>query len=137
MSKANQMRKPRVKNKYNLTIPKIKKLKIKDRSQVCAPLFWRNDVISAWCISGRAGSKADEQFCTDNTYWIGIYDEDAKAYAGKFRFDFSAYGGMCSYQFEKFFQPADIECENDLFIQERFLEKINELLDKGVLEVSQ
>lgn len=129
------MRKPRVKNKYNLTIPQIRKLVIKDRSQVCFPLFWRNDVISAWCISGHAGSKADERFSTDNEYWIGIYDEDSKAYKGKFRFEFSTYGGMCGYRFEKFFQPADIECENDLLIQERFLEKINELLDKGILEV--
>jgi hypothetical protein len=129
------MRKPRVKNKYNLTIPQIKKLVIKDRSQVCAPLFWRNNVISAWCISGHAGSDADEEYGTDNTYWIGIYDEDTKAYRGKFRFEFSTYGGMCGYRFNKFFQPADIECENDLLIQERFLEKINELLDKGILEV--
>lgn len=129
------MRKPRVKNKYNLTIPQIKKLVIKDRSQVCAPLFWRNNVISAWCISGHAGAKADERFSTDNEYWLGIYDEDAKAYKGKFRFEFSTYGGMCGYRFNKFFQPADIECENDLLIQERFLEKINELLDKGILEV--
>lgn len=91
------MRKPRVKNKYNLTIPQIRKLVIKDRSQVCAPLFWRNDVISAWCISGHAGSKADERFSTDNEYWIGIYDEDSKAYKGKFRFEFSTYGGMCGY----------------------------------------
>lgn len=131
------MRKPRVKNKYNLTIPQIRKLVIKDRSQVCAPLFWRNNVISAWCISGHAGNKADERLSTDNEYWIGIYDEDAKAYKGKFRFEFFTYGGMCGYRFEKFFQPADIECENDLLIQERFLEKINELLDKGILEVPQ
>lgn len=129
------MRKPRVKNKYNLTIPQIRKLVIKDRSQVCAPLFWRNNVISAWCISGHAGTKADVNFCTDNEFFIGIYDQDAPAYAGKFRVSFDCYGGMCGYRFNKFFQPADIECENDLLIQERFLEKINELLDKGILEV--
>lgn len=47
MPSSYKMRKPRVKNKYNLTISKIKKLKIKDRSQVCEPLFCRNNVISA------------------------------------------------------------------------------------------
>lgn len=130
-----KMRKPRVKNKYNLTISKIKKLKIKDRSQVCEPLFCRNNVISAWCIHGHAGTDADVNFCTDNEFFIGVYDEDAPAYAGKFRVSFDCYGGMCSYKFEKFFQPQDIGYLNDLLIQERFLEKINELLDKGILEV--
>ena len=53
--RSNKMRKPRVKNKYNLTISKIKKLKIKDRSQVCEPLFCRNNVISARnSIAGRS-----------------------------------------------------------------------------------
>ena len=75
-----KMRKPRVKNKYNLTISKIKKLKIKDRSQVCEPLLCRNNVISSWCIHGHAGTDADVSFCTDNEFFIGIYDEDAPAY---------------------------------------------------------
>ena len=44
------MRKPKVDNKYNLTMAKIRKLKIADRSQIGKPLFWRNDVIGAWCI---------------------------------------------------------------------------------------
>lgn len=35
------MRKPTVKNKYNLTMAKIRKLKIVDRSKVGKPLFWR------------------------------------------------------------------------------------------------
>lgn len=129
------MRKPTVKNKYHLTISKIKKLRVTDRSQVCGPLFVRNNVVDAWCIHGSAGTKADRRFGTDNEFWIGIYDEDARAYKGKFRFDFSTYGGMCGYKFERFFQPQDIECENDLLIQERFLAKINELIDLGILEV--
>lgn len=46
------MRNPQVDNKYNLTMAKIRRLKIADRSNVCEPLFWRNDVIGAWCICG-------------------------------------------------------------------------------------
>lgn len=42
------MRQPTVENKYNLTMAKIRKLKIADRSQIGKPLFWRNDVIGAW-----------------------------------------------------------------------------------------
>lgn len=126
-------RQPKVENKYKLTIPKIKKLKIGNRELICEPLFWRNNVISAWCISGSAGTEKDHQFATDTGYWIGIYDDDAKAYAGKFRIDFSTYGGMCGYEFTSFFQPNDIDNENDLRIQELFLEKINYLIDNGIL----
>ena len=126
-------RKPTVPNKYKLNIAKIKKLKIGNRELICEPLFWRNNVINAWCISGSAGTKDDHRFGTDNGYWIGIYDNDAKAYAGKFRIDFSSYGGMCGYEFTSFYQPKDIENENDLKIQELFLEKINYLIDNGVL----
>ena len=70
---AYKMRKPLVNNKYNLTIKKLKKYKVADRTFVGAPFFWRNDVIQAWCISGNAGSTADQQFGTDNSFWIGIY----------------------------------------------------------------
>ena len=74
------MRQPTVENKYDLTMAKIRKLKITDRSQIGKPLFWRNDVIGAWCIVGAAGSDMDIQFGTDNEFWIGIYDDNAKAW---------------------------------------------------------
>ena len=127
------MRKPTVKNKYNLTMAKIRKLKIVDRSKVGKPLFWRNDVIGAWCIVGSAGNKMDVVFGTDNEFWIGIYDDNAKTYAGKFRVHLTSYGGLCSYKFNQFFREKDIQCDNDLRIQEKFLGKINELIDLGIL----
>ena len=89
--------KPTIKNRYKLDIAKIKKLKIGDRSKICEPLFWRNDVIKAWCICDTVGKFEDAE------YWIGIYDEDAPAYAGKFKFNFTTYMGMCSYTFNKFY----------------------------------
>ena len=118
---------PTVKNRYKLKISDIKKLKIKDRSKVCEPLFWRNEVIKAWCICCVVGKFEDAE------YWIGIYDEDAPAYAGKFKFNFTTYMGMCSYTFEKFYDKAEIENNYDWQIQEKFLAKINELLDLGIL----
>lgn len=127
------MRTPTVNNKYNLTMAKIRRLKVVDRSKVCKPLFWRNDVIGAWCIIGSAGSDMDIQFGTDNEFWIGIYDDNAKTYAGKFRVHLTSYGGMCAYKFNQFFREKDIENDNDLLIQEKFLAKINELIDCGVL----
>lgn len=127
------MRIPKVKNKYNLTMSKIRRLKIADRSKVCEPIFWRNDVIGAWCICGTSGNDMDRMFGTDNEYWIGIYDLNAKAYAGKFRVHLSSCGGMCGYTFNKFYQQKDIDNEQDLEIQEKFLSKINELIDCGIL----
>lgn len=127
------MRTPTVNNKYNLTMAKIRRLKVVDRSKVCKPLFWRNDVIGAWCIVGSAGSDMDIRFGTDNEFWIGIYDDNAKTYAGKFRVHLTSYGGMCDYKFNQFFREKDIENDNDLLIQEKFLSKINELIDCGVL----
>ena len=37
--------KPTVKNRYKLKISDIKNLKIKDRSKICEPLFWRNEIV--------------------------------------------------------------------------------------------
>jgi hypothetical protein len=129
------MRKPRVENKYNLTIKDCKKLQVGDRAKIKSPLFWRNTAINAWCISEDIGTDADKQFGTDNSYWIGIYDEDAKAYAGKLKISFSTYGGMCGYNFNSFFKEKDIENELDLITQEKFLEKINYLIDEGILTI--
>ena len=42
------MRKPKVKNKYNLTMKKINNLKIGDESKICEPLFWRNNIVGAY-----------------------------------------------------------------------------------------
>ena len=124
---------PRVPNKYNLTLPMIRKLVVLDRSKLQKPLFWRNNVIDAWCISKSFGSDADREFSTDSSFWIGIYDEDAKAYAGKVRVSFDSYGGMCSYNFKNFYSSRSIQNAKDLHMQEDFLEVINKLIDDGIL----
>lgn len=127
-----QMRKPQVQNIYNLTVPMIRKLRV-DRSKITGAPFWRNNVISAWCLSGStAKCSADDEFCTTDEYWLGVYDEDAKFYAGKIRVTFSAYGGICSYVFKEFYNPKDIENELDLRIQEQFLAVMNDLIERGI-----
>ena len=126
------MREPTVPNIYNLTIPMIRQLRV-DRSKVGEPWFWRNNVISAWCLSGStAKCAADDEFGTTDEYWLGVYDEDAKAYAGKIRVSFSTYGGMCGYNFKEFYNPKDIENELDLEIQEKFLKVMNDLIERGI-----
>lgn len=125
------MRKSVVKNKYNLTYSGVKKLKVGNRELVNSHLFWRNEIIKAWCITGYTGNNSF--YRGENEYWIGIYDEDAPFFAGQFRFELTSYGGMCGYTFNKFFDKEDIECGDDLLIQEMFLNKINQLIDLGIL----
>ena len=70
-----RMRKPKVENKYNLTMKKTNKLSVGDESKIKESLFWRNNVINAWCISGTVGTDKDIQYGTDNEFWICIYDK--------------------------------------------------------------
>lgn len=126
------MRKPNVENKYNLLPKDISNLFVIDRSKICEPLFWRNNVINAWCISGSIGTDRDRRIGNDNEYWIGIYD---KPYRGKMvHYRCSCWGGMGSYKFNRFFKLDEIENERDLETQEKLLSVINNLLDNGILK---
>lgn len=134
--KTKLIRTPKVKNKYNLKPSDIRKLIISDRSKLCEPTFWRNNVIDAWCISGStAKTAADREYGTYNSYWIGIYDIDAKAYAGKIRYSLDGCGGMTTKCINSFYNPNDIKTEDDLLIQEMLLEKVNSLIDSGILSL--
>ncbi len=124
-----KFREPKVKNKYNLKVADLRKLVVLKPECICEPLFWRNSVIDAWCLSGEVGSIPG----TEVSYWLGIYDENARAYKGKTRVSFSSFGGMCGYNFNVFFKESDIETIQDLEMQEQFMDKINYLLDNGIL----
>lgn len=122
-------------NKYNLT-PKLIRQLIPDREKIKKRPFWRNNVIAAWCISGTTiKTDADDRYGTYSEYWLGIYDENVKAYAGQVRFYMTAYGGMCSYNITRFLQPSEIENADDLNIQIKFLTTVNDLIDRGVLKL--
>ncbi len=125
------MRKPKVKNKYNLTMKKINNLKIGDESKICEPLFWRNNIVGAWCISKDIGTDADKRYGTDNSFWIGIYDEPY--YRRRVHVYCNCYGGMCGYNFKKFYDEKEIENEIDLHTQEKLLDTINHVIDEGIL----
>lgn len=127
------MRKPKVENKYNLKPSDINKLIVKDRSKIKEPLFWRNNVINAWCISKSIGTDADRRFCDDNEIWIGIYDKPY--YRHEVHYHCTCYGGMGGYNFKEFFNYREIETEKDLETQETLLLYINQLLDEGILTV--
>ena len=121
-------RNPEVENRYNLTYSAIQNLKVGNRKLVGPPLFFWNASISAWCIY----EASDKQY-RENTYWIGIFADNAPEYPGEFKFGFSSFTGICNYEFEEFFEASKIYDEYDLIIQEMFLKKINHLLDLGIL----
>lgn len=127
------MRNPRIKNKYNLTMKDVRNLKINDRTQLKEPLFWRNHVVKAWCISKTTiKNQYDDIYGTYNDFWLGIFDEDCDRKV-KLRVNVSTHGGMCRYNFKKFFDYKEIEHEIDLEIQEKLLETVNQLIDMGIL----
>ena len=132
MKKNMLIRKPRIENKYNLKTSDIRKMIVIDRERLQEKPFWRNNVIHAWCLTGGAGEGLYESM---NDYWIGFYDEDAPAYAGKIRFSVSTYEGMCSYKFNTFYRPSDIKILADLEIQEKLLDKMNWLLEEGIVKI--
>ena len=127
------MRKPKVQNKYNLKPKDITKAIILDANRLTQHPFWRNNIINAWCLSGGSGKGSFGGFM--NTYWIGFYDTDAKAYAGKIRLSCSTYDDMCSYNFKSFFNPKEIDNEIDLELQEKLLETINWLIDEKIIKI--
>ena len=131
------MRTPKVENKYKLKPKDIQKAVILDYDKLHKSPFWRNDVVQAWCLSETTiKNRKDDEYGCYNEYWIGFYYKDAKSYAGKILLNCYAYGGMCSYNFKKFFDPKEISCEIDLEIQEKLLKRINWLIDEGIVEIS-
>lgn len=128
----------RKKNKYNLKPRDIQKAIVLDKERLKEPPFWRNDAISAWCLlENTVKSAAEYASCVGDEYWIGFYDDGAKAYAGKIRLKCSSYGGMCSYNFDSFFNPEEIENECDLEIQEKLLDRINWLIDEKIIKIEE
>lgn len=118
-------------NKYNLSVSDIPRLKVINEDKLSEPLFWRNNIINAWCISKSIGSNADKQYCTDNEIWLGIYDKPY--YGHRVHFHVSAYGGMCKYSFDRFYDPSEIETEMDFKTHEECLRILNKLLDDKIL----
>lgn len=127
------MRDPKVPNKYSLTWEVIKKLEVGDESKICEPLFWRNNVVNAWCISRSIGTDADKKFCNDNEIWIGIYDEPY--YRRRVHIHVNCWGGIGKYEFCDFYNYKEIENERDLKTQEKLLEVLNMLIDEGILKI--
>lgn len=129
------MRNPNIENKYNLKPEDIKRAVILDPKRLKEKPFWRNEVVHAWCLSGNTvNSKADWEYGTYSSYWIGFYDNPAEN-ESRIGLSISCLGDMCNYGIEEFFKDEDIENEDDLKIQELLLERINWLIDEKIIAI--
>ena len=117
-------------NKYGLTPKAIKNL-IPNKDKIQEKPFWRNNAISAWCLSDNTIHHAENiVYSMYDEYWLGVYDID-----GEVEFHLYSYGGMCKYHPSEFLKPDEIENKDDLEIQVKFLKRINQLIDDGVFSL--
>lgn len=121
-------------NKYELAPKTIKNL-IPDRNKIQGKPFWRNNAISAWCLSDNTIHSNDSITYSEYAeYWLGVYDIDGDMY-GEVEFHLFSYGGMCKYYPSEFLKADEIENKDDLEIQVKFLKRINQLIDDGVFSL--
>ncbi len=123
----------KIENKYNLKPKDIQHATVLRPKALHEKPFWRNDVVKAWCLSGGVGQGVYGDY--DYEYWIGFYDDDAPAYAGKIRMYCTCFEGMCTYDFKEFFNPNEIENMYDLELQEELLKVINWLIDSEIIRI--
>lgn len=122
------MRKPRVENKYNLKPKDIECAEVLDRDRLKEKPFWRNDALMAWCLSEWIGDEEDRKFDSGNEYHIAFYD------SGEIEL-FRACMSVISYDFKTFFNPNEIDHENDLILQEKLLDRLNWLIDERIVRI--
>ena len=117
-------------NKYGRTPKTIKNL-IPDKDKIQEKPFWRNNAISAWCLSDNTIHSNDSIiYSTYAEYLLGVYDID-----GEVEFHLYSYGGMCKYNPSEFLKADEIENKDDLEIQVKFLKCINQLIDNGTFSL--
>lgn len=122
------MRKSRVENKYNLKPKDIERAEVLDRERLKEKPFWRNDALKAWCLSEWVVNEDDRKFGSGNEYDIAFYD------SGEIEL-FCSCMSVISYNFKTFFNPNEIDHENDLILQEKLLDRLNWLIDEKIVRL--
>lgn len=123
------------KNRYNLKPLDIEKAVVLDRGRLEKKPFWRNDIIQAWVLSRTVGTAKDVKFGTDEGYEIIFYDKDAKSCAGKIKLTRWSFGGMCDYNFTKFYDEKQMDAEVDLEMHSELLRAYNWLIDNKIVSI--
>lgn len=116
-------------NKYNFTPKSLKKLKILDWERL-KQKTWLNKAMTSgtwWChLEGcqRENQKYDEE----NEFWIGFNENN-----NEIDYYFTAFGGMCSYNFDKFYDMKFIENKYDMQVQVNAIKWLNMMIEEGIL----
>lgn len=117
-------------NKYNLTPDGIKELRILDWERL-KKKTWPNIAMSAtgewWCIIIGC-HPCDPMYDDEDECWIGFRRED-----DKIKCEFSCFSGMCTYDFETFYDPEVIENQYDINVHVNTIKWLNKMIDEGIL----
>ena len=116
-------------NKYNIKPTDIPNLKILDWEGI-KRYTWPNEAMKNsgdwWCHL--EGCQLDGKYNDESEFWIGFNKKD-----DTIKYNFTAYGGMCKYLFEEFYDHASIDTKYDLQVQVNAIRFITMLLDKNIL----
>lgn len=115
-------------NKYNLTPKNIKKLKILDWVRLKEKTWHNNAMLSGnwWChLEGCNNGGAYDDFVE---FWIGFNEDDDRV-----KCHFTSDGGMCGYNFTKFYSSKSIENKYDMQMQVNTIRWLNMMIDEGIL----
>lgn len=113
-------------NKYNLKPKDIKRLYVIDWDRL-KKITWYNKAMDRPCRCHLIEYGGNFNDFTD--FWMGFY------YDGEVDYSFSTYEGMCRYNFENFYDGAEIENKFDMQIQYLAMEFLNKLLDEKIVEL--
>lgn len=118
-------------NKYNLTPKNIKTIKVLDWDRLKNDVYtWQNTAMNSpcWChIEGC--QKEGQKFDDESEFWIGFFED------GKIKCNFSCYGGMCSYNFTKFYSARSIENPYNMQVQVNAIKYLNMLIDEKIISL--
>ena len=120
-------------NKYNLTPKNINKLKILDWSRLQKKTWYNQamkDTGEWYCHLEGVGKGYYGDSMSD--FWIGFNKKNDKIDCW-----FDCMEGMCSYNFEKFYDINAIENKYDMEIQVKAIKWLNQMIDDGILGVAQ
>lgn len=118
-------------NKYNLTPKNIKKLKILDWEKLKQKTWYNRakvDTGNWWCHM--EGCSKSGNYDDEVEFWIGFNEDN-----NKIDCHFTSYGGMCWYNFKKFYNAKEIENKYDMQMQVNTIRWLNMMIDEGILGV--
>ncbi len=129
-------KKPRVENKYHLTMGDIKSAKIINWERLNQKPFIRNDVIGCYYLRENTNpSKFEESIGDYSEYCIRFYPPTKENPNGRVTVKCERLGGVHQYRFNYFYNRSNIHNRRDLEIQEKLLKRLNWLIDEKIIEV--